>query len=255
MAKNNVRKQHVSKSDQNVNRAMAVLTVGIVAEFYLLMVKRYYVNAGVGSVLTMLTVLEVLSYVGCALFAAGLVFWIMRQKWTRFAPAAPWLLGGGFFFAVTSRLMLAVYPQATTALCVLVPAAMLIGIVFLLYPREFSLEAGALTATLMALYLVHRGGGREEWSTLVLGCCILALCAIAALIVAVGKAKKNGGVLPFGLRVVAPDGSYPLVFAVLAVCFAAIVLALAVSSIAYYGLWVFAVAAFLLAVYYTVKMM
>lgn len=255
MAKNNVRKERMSKSDHNVNCAMGVLTVGIVAEFYLLMVKRYYVNAGVGSVLTMLTVLEVLSYVGCALFGAGLVFWIMRGKWTRFAPAAPWLLGSGFFFAVTSRLMLAVYPQATTALCILVPAAMLIGIVFLLYPREFSVEASALTATLMALYLIHRGAGREEWSTIVLGCCILALCVVAALVVAVLKAKKHGGVLPFGLRLVSAEGSYPLILAVLIACFAAIVLALIVSGIAYYGLWAFAIATFLLAVYYTVKMM
>ena len=35
----------------------------------------------------------------------------------------------------------------------------------------------------------------------------------------------------------------------------AIVAALAVSSIAYYGLWVLAIGTFLLAVYYTVKMM
>ena len=43
--------------------------------------------------------------------------------------------------------------------------------------------------------------------------------------------------------------------AVLVVCALAIVAALAVSSIAYYGLWVLAIGTFLLAVYYTVKMM
>ena len=50
-------------------------------------------------------------------------------------------------------------------------------------------------------------------------------------------------------------GLFPIIYAVLAVCALAIVAALAVSSIAYYGLWVLAIGTFLLAVYYTVKMM
>lgn len=255
MAKNNNRTERTSRSDRNVNRAMLVLVAGIVAEFYLLMVKKYFVEGSVAMMLTMSTVLTVLCYVGCALFGAGLVWWVMRKKWTRWAEFSPWLLGSGFFFAVTSRLMLMVYPQATEGLCILVPAAMLIAIVFLLYPREFSLEATALAAVLSALFLIHRGAGRSEWFSLVLGCCIFALCAIAALIIAVFKAKKNGGVLPFGVRIVSIDGSYPLIFAVLFACFAAILLALFVSAIAYYGLWLFAIATFLLAVYYTIRMM
>lgn len=101
------------------------------------MVNNYYVKGGVGQVLTMMTVLQVIDYIGCALFGAGLVVWLMRKKWTRFAPAAPWLLCIGFFFAVSSILMLKVYPQGTTMMCVIVPVVMLIGIVFLLYPREF----------------------------------------------------------------------------------------------------------------------
>ena len=65
-----------------------------------------------------------------------------------------------------------------------------------------------------------------------------------------GKLKKLGD-----LRIVSQDGDYKLIYAVLAVCALAIVAALAVSSIAYYGLWVLAIGTFLLAVYYTVKMM
>ena len=203
---------------------------GVIAEFYLLMVNNYYVKGGVGQVLTMMTVLQVIDYIGCALFGAGLVVWLMRKKWTRFAPAAPWLLCIGFFFAVSSILMLKVYPQGTTMMCVIVPVVMLIGIVFLLYPREFSVQAVGLTASLMAMYLIHRGSGSDTWGGIVTGCSILAIC-------------------------VSQDGDYKLIYAVLAVCALAIVAALAVSSIAYYGLWVLAIGTFLLAVYYTVKMM
>ena len=258
MAKNNdKRAERMAKSDRNVNRAIILLMVGVIAEFYLLMVNNYFVKGGVGQVLTMMSVLKALGIIGAAAFGAGLVMWIMRKKWTRFAPAAPWLLCAGFFFAMSSELMLKIYPQGTKAMCVLVPVAMLLGIVFLLYPREFSLQALALTAAMMAMYLVHRGGGSETWSTLVIGCSVFAALVIAALAIAVCKAGKNEGKLEKlgGLRIVSQGGNYKLIYAVLGLCLAAIVVALFASGIAYYGLWVLAAATFLLAVYYTIKMM
>lgn len=258
MAKNNdKRAERMARSNRNVNRAITVLMAGVIAEFYLLMVNNYYVKGGVGQVLTMMTVLQVIDYIGCALFGAGLVVWLMRKKWTRFEPAAPWLLCIGFFFAVSSILMLKVYPQGTAMMCVIVPVVMLIGIVFLLYPREFSVQAVGLTASLMAMYLIHRGSGSDTWGGIVTGCSILAICVVAVLGVAVFKAGKNDGKLKKlgDLRIVSQDGDYKLIYAVLAVCALAIVAALAVSSIAYYGLWVLAIGTFLLAVYYTVKMM
>ena len=196
MAKNNdKRAERMARSNRNVNRAITALMAGVIAEFYLLMVNNYYVKGGVGQVLTMMTVLQVIDYFGCALFGAGLVVWLMRKKWTRFAPAAPWLLCIGFFFAVSSILMLKVYPQGTTMMCVIVPVVMLIGIVFLLYPREFSVQAVGLTASLMAMYLIHRGSGSDTWGGIVTGCSILAICVVAVLGVAVFKAGKNDGKL------------------------------------------------------------
>ena len=257
MAKNDKRAERMAKSDRNVNRAMILLTAGLVAEFYLLMVNNYFVKGAVGQVLVMMSVLKVLGIAGAAAFGAGLVLWIMRKKWTRFAPAAPWLLCAGFFFAMSSELMLKIYPQGTKAMCVLVPVAMLLGIVFLLYPREFSLQALALTAAMMAMYLVHRGGGSDNWSGLVIGCSVFAALVIAALAIAVCKAGKNKGELEKlgGLRIVSQGGNYKLIYAVLGLCLAAIVVALFASGVAYYGLWVLAAATFLLAVYYTIKMM
>ena len=258
MEKNNdKRAERIARSNRNVNRAITLLMVGVIAEFYLLMVNNYFVKGGVGQVLTMMSVLKALGIIGAAAFGAGLVMWIMRKKWTRFAPAALWLLCAGFFFAMSSELMLRIYPQGTTMMCVIVPVAMLIGIVFLLYPREFSVQAVGLTASLMAMYLIHHGSGSEMWSALVIGCSVFAVAVIAALAVAVYKAGKNGGKLEkFGnLRIVSQDGDYKLIYAVLAVCALAIVAALFVSSIAYYGLWVLAIGTFLLAVYYTVKIM
>ena len=81
MAKNNdKRAERMARSNRNVNRAITVLMAGVIAEFYLLMVNNYYVKGGVGQVLTMMTVLQVIDYIGCALFGAGLVVWLMRKK-------------------------------------------------------------------------------------------------------------------------------------------------------------------------------
>ena len=257
MAKNNKRAAHANRSDRNVNRAMILLMLGIIVECYLLVMNTYYVKGAVGQVLTAMNVLKVLYYVGCALFGAGLVFWVMRKTWTRFAPAAPWLLCAGFFFSVSSQIMLKIYPQGTKLMCVLVPVAMLLGIIFLLYPREFSVQALALTAALMAMYLIHRSGGSTEWSGFVTGCCIFAVCAVLALIIAVWKAQRSDGRLEKlgGLRIVSSGADYKLIYAVLAVCAVVIAAALFAAAIAYYALWALAIGTFLLAVYYTVKMM
>lgn len=81
MAKNNdKRAERMARSNRNVNRAITVLMAGVIAEFYLLMVNNYYVKGGVGQVLTMMTVLQVIDYIGCALFGAGLVVWLMRKS-------------------------------------------------------------------------------------------------------------------------------------------------------------------------------
>ena len=257
MAKNNKRAAHTNRSDRNVNRAMILLMLGIIVECYLLVMNTYYVKGAVGQVLTAMNVLKMLYYVGCALFGAGLVFWVMRKTRTRIAPAAPWLLCAGFFFSVSSQIMLKIYPQGTKLMCVLVPVAMLLGIIFLLYPREFSVQALALTAALMAMYLIHRGSGVESWGGIVTGCSIFAACAVAVLAIAVFKAGKDDGRLKRlgGVRIVSQGADYRLIYAVLAVCFAVIIAALLVASIAYDALWALAIAAFLLAVYYTVKMM
>lgn len=257
MAKNNKRAERMAKSDRNVNRAMILLVVGLVAEFYLLMVNNYFVKGAVGQVLTMMTVLKVLGIVGAAAFGAGLVLWIMRGKWTRFAPAAPWLLCVGFFFAMSSQLMLKIYPQGTTAMCVLVPVAMLLGIVFLLYPREFSLQALALTAAMMAMYLIHRGGGSDTWHGLVVGCSVFAALVIAAPCrcrFQGGQERRQARKARRPSHRVGRRQLQAHLRSARRVCRGHRV-ALFATGIAYYGLWVLAVGTFLLAVYYTIKMM
>ena len=108
MAKNtnSKRAERMGKNNRNLNLAMKLLTVGFLAEFYLLLVNNYFVKGAVGQVLIMATVLKVLFYLGCALVGGGVVLLALRGKKKLFAQLSGWFLGGGVFLTLSSQLML-----------------------------------------------------------------------------------------------------------------------------------------------------
>lgn len=257
MAKNvnNKRAARAEKNGRNMNRAMELLTAGFIAELYLLLVNNYFVKGTVGQVLAMMTVLKVLLYVGLALVAAGIVLLIVgREKNKDFTKLSRWLLIVGVFFTLSSELMLKVYPQGTTAMCIFVPVVMILGVIFLMYQREFSVQTAALAMSILAMALLSRGVGNANWSLIVKGYSICAAAAVAILLAITCAAQRGDGCIG-SVRIFPSGTGYKIIYLVLAVCLVAIVAALFVDSIAYYGVWVLSVLLFILAVYYTVKML
>ena len=251
MAKNNKDKRTArrEKSERNMNRAVLLLTCGLIAEWYLLMVDRYYARGTISQFITWYDVLGVLMWVGLAAIAGGAVLLALRARKAWFCKTGAALVFGGGFFTVTSVLMRRFYPSGVTAMCVLVPVALLLGIVYLFYQAEFSVQATALAMGIAALVLLGRSG-----STTVRACAVVALAGIAALLACVCLLKKNGGSWK-QTRVFAANADYRLALAVPALCFVLVLAALFVPAIAFYATWVLAVAAFALAVYYTIKLM
>ena len=256
MAKNtnSKRAERMGKNNRNLNLAMKLLTVGFLAEFYLLLVNNYFVKGAVGQVLIMATVLKVLFYLGCALVGGGVVLLALHGKKKLFAQLSSWFLAGGVFLTLSSQLMLKVYPQGTTFLYIIVPVIMILGIVFLMYQREFSVQALALSASIGAMLLLNRSVGKTNWTAIAKGCSALAALGVLALLVLVLLASRNDGCIRT-LRVFPLGTDYKLTYAVLAVCLLAILTALFVSGTAFYGTWVLSILLFILAVYYTVKML
>ena len=110
-----------------------------------------------------------------------------------------------------------------------------------------------IALALGALVLLGRSG-----STAVKTCAVLALIAIAVLFVCGCVLKKNEGVLTLGgrkMRVFSTSADYRLALGVPALCFVLVIAALAVPTIAFYATWALAIVAFMLAVYYTIKLM
>lgn len=257
MAKNtNRRTPRAPKNNKNVERATAIMLFGFLAEFYLLLINTFFVKGTPQQLVATADFLSVMVYVGAAMVAAGVAMLFLRRKNGGKRSSAQWyLLICGVFFTLSSEVMVKIYPQGVTAMCIFVPAVVVLGVIFLMYQREFSAEAIALSGAIAAMILLNRGAGSTAWAGIVKAAAIAAVCVIAVMIALTARAQKKNGFLCGELCVYPASTNYTMVYAVLAVCAAAILVALFVSGAAYYGIWVMSILAFVLAVYYTVKMM
>ena len=241
------------KSERNMNRAVVLLIAGLIAEWYLLMVDRYYARGTVTQVLGWYDFFGVMRWAALALLAVGVVMLALRGRKPWVTKAGGVLTGVGAFFAFTSFAMRHYYPTSVTVLCVLVPVLLILGIVYLFYQAEFSVQATALALARGALVLLGRSG-----STTVRVCAVLALVAIAVLFVCACVLRKNDGVLTLGsrkMRVFSANADYRLTLGVPVLCFALVIAAMFASGVAFYATWALAIVAFMLAVYYTIKLM
>lgn len=250
---NNKRVERQKKSDRNMNRAVILLIAGLVAEWYLLMADRYYARGTAYQTVGWYNYFGVMRWVGLAVMIAGIVLVTQRAKKSWYFKAGAVLAVAGAFFAFTSFAMRLVFPTGVTVLCVFVPVVLLLGIIYLFYQAEFSVQATALAMALFATALLARSG-----STLVKVFSVIALIAIVALLVCTVTIKNNGGVLKLGgksLRVFPANTDYRLTLGVLALSFVMALVSMFSSGVAFYATWVLAVIAFVLAVYYTIKLM
>lgn len=244
------------KSDRNMNRAIVLLIGGLIAEWYLLMAYRYYGNGNSKQVDQWFNYFGVMRWIGLAVLLVGLAVAVLHRKkeWKPWAGKLGAILAacGGFFF-LSSEGARHVYPTSISVMCVLVPVALVLGIIYLFYQTEFSVQATALAAALFALSLLNR-----STTTLVRIFSVLMIVFMALLLVCALRLKKNGGTLTLGgreLRLFPAEMDYRLTLAVPALGIALVAIALAAGTVAFYGIWLLGILAFALAVYYTIKLM
>lgn len=245
------REARIAKNNRNLNNALSLFTAGFIAEFYLLLINQYYVKGTIDQLVAVSYYLDAMIWVGVGVTVAGLVLTVMRKKWPHLSRLGRWVLLLGVFLAVSSLLMRKIYPAGTTAMCVLVPVVMLLGVVFLLYEREFAVQTAALTMTIAAAALLNHGSASMNGVVRAAGWIVLLL--LAALLAATAALQKQEGRYR-GMDIFSAKTNYALTYAVLALCIAAVALAL-LAGLAYYVIWGASIALFALAVFYTVKML
>lgn len=250
---NDRRVERREKNDRNMNRAVVLLIAGLIAEWYLLMADRYYARGNVTQMMSWYNYFGTMRWIALGVLAVGVVLLAMRSKKRWFTWVGSILAGAGGFLALTSMAMRHYYPVSVTVLCVFVPVVLILGIIYLFYQAEFSIQATALAMALFVLALLSRSD-----STTVKVCAVLAILGCAALLAVTLLLKKNGGALVLkgrDLRLFPANMDYRVTLGVLALCIALVVIALIVNAVAFYATWALAVVTFVLAVYYTIKLM
>lgn len=251
MSKNPNARTRPAKRGEPMNNAMKLFLAGCVAELYLLVIRRFYS----GHTTQMLACYDTLPYligVGAVAAAAGLVLALMWRTERRKRCAAWYLFGGGAFLAVSSTLVRLLNTPALTFLCVAVPVAMLLEILWHFYDREGAWSLTILGVSLLVLWVCRRELGNVYLKSYVQAITGLYMAVVLVIAWLARKADRKGGLVGKVRLLPAKADALPI-YVSCGLSFAALAVALVSTAAAYYAIWALAIVAFALAVYYTVK--
>ena len=246
-------KKEVQKQNESMGAAMWFLCVGCLAELYLLLVRRYFINGNLEQVVAWDGYLAAFQIVGLVLLAAGVALTVLKRKetsWKRRTGVALTVFGA--FLAVASWLVRAYVTTALSPLCFIVPAVMVLGILLCLYDREFGCSLAVLSVTVLVLWICRKGVGASPYRTLALAVAVVYLAALAAIAWLFWKAGKEQGMVG-KVRLMSASGKAMPVLAVCGASAVAVVIGMCSAVAAYYAMWAVGLAIFVLAVYYTVR--
>lgn len=253
MPKNPANKTKQVKKNEPMKGAVKIFLAGCVAELYVLVIRRYYINGTLQQVVAWDDMLKKLLYAGLAAAAVGLIMGLALHKacgWKR--AAGWWLLGAGLFLTGASWVSRQVYETGVLMMCIVVPLGMVLGILWYLYDRECFYALTILGASTLAVWVCRHGVGNVYWNTRVMIGAVVYLLLLALLTLAVRKADKQGGSLG-KVRLLPADADALPIYTACGLSAAAVLVSLFSATVAYYAMWVLAVIIFALAVYYTVK--
>lgn len=252
MGKNPNSKPKPVKQDEPMKNAMKFFLCGCVAELYLLVVRRFYINGTLEQVVAWDSYLMYLLYAGIGVAAVGAVLSAVWHKLPKRRSIGWIVLAAGLFLLVSSYLIRTYVAAAVSLLCVVVPVVMLLGILWNLYDRECAWALTILGASLIVLWICRR-----EMNSMYLGNTVKLLTVIyIILLIAVAllarQADKNNGLLG-KVRILPADADALPIYLSCGLSAVAMAAALVSTTVAYYAIWGLAIVAFALAVYYTVK--
>ncbi|HPE15584.1 MAG TPA: hypothetical protein PK597_01380 [Oscillospiraceae bacterium] len=243
------------KEDAALSKILAIFGGACVVEILLLIVNRFY--GDVGTFLPTYYALRAVRYLALAGVALGVLFALLRRKAKGF-----WLgVGVAVSCAAAFAAVLFIdwmYPYGAQYLCVVVPVAALLGIVYYIYQLEFFVCAAMEAVSLAALWAVRRSAAPLANAR------ILAVAVVAALLIAAAVGfslllKSRGGRLTRkkSAPVIFPARTdYRLIPVSGALGLAALALGLfAGPAVAMYAMICLAAYLFVLAVYFTVRLM
>ena len=246
MSKNPNKRTKSVKRDEPMNGAMKFFLAGCMAELYLLLIRRFYINADseIQRIAWYDSYLWILTGVGAVILAAGILCaWLWRNDSKK--RLAGWALTATGVYAAAVPALVRWNMSSMTLLMVLVPALILLGILWTLYDRECALSLTILGVSLIVVWVCRRAFSSSVVGLYVKIAAVIYLAVLAVLAIQV-KRQKLGKLFPVGAD--------PLpVYVACGLSLAAILISMISAVVAYYAMWTLAIIVFGLAVYYTVK--
>lgn len=255
------RSQKEQMEDRAFNRMLLWLAGTVLTEVVLLLVNRYYIHARVEELehlSTIHTILGIAPIAGVVLFA-GFLYWGLQQRKKgdeHKDGIIQIILACAFLVMGLGAFGMRLYGITAAPLILgIVPGLGVLMLVFYLYQKEFFASAFVGGLGILGLWVFRTiGGGTHYYLYLV-----LALVVIAAVLALALKLKKTDGEMTIGGKKVAllqPGAAYPTYFITAAITAVLLIAPLALgAAVAYYAIWVMAAWLFILAVYFTSKLM
>ena len=248
-----VKKEVERKESASMKGAFWFFGSGCLAEIYLLILRKCFINGTLEQVVAWDGYLAFLPYVGLVLLAAGLAAAVLFRKeksWKRVGGAALAVLG--LFVAVASWLVRNYLVSALNPLSVVVPVLMVLAILWGLYDRECAYSLTVLGVAVLVLWICRKGVGTSAWNTLALLCGVGFVVVAAAAAFLFWKAEKNKGMVG-KTRLLEEDAKGLPIYGACAAALVLVLLGMFSSTVAYYAMWAACLGIFVLAVYYTVR--
>lgn len=247
MAKHSNHKPKPVKHEDPMTGAMKFFLAGCVAELYLLIIRRFYILGNIREVVAWDEYLKYFAYAGIAVLAIGVALtflWKADKKKRIIGVSAA--AAGAYLAAVSAvaRMNLSLI----SLLVVIVPAIVIVGILWCLYDRECALSLTILGVSLVVVWAARRAIYLPAVKILV----VLFLLALVAVAVLTRKAMQSAGKLG-KFQFLPTKANVTAVYVSCGLSLVAVATVLVSVTIAYYSMWLLAAVVFALSVYYTVK--
>ena len=255
MKKSASQKQALRKEQEQatLNNIFNVFLVGLAAECVLFLIYQFYCNGTINSFLLWDSILRVVVWLGLGVFAGGAGVALWKKQSPKLRKIGAFVGGAGLFLTAASWVSVKFFDTGLTGLCVVVPVATVLGLVYYLYQRECFMNTTLIAASLFTIWVCSKGMS-GYWSTMVTVCAVAVIICLAAVAILSAKSKKNNGEL-FGHSFFSQDCFYPVIYAVCLVCALVILAVLVMPSLYFYMVWGLVIALFAELAYYTTKMM
>lgn len=241
---NRVGKAKSVKQDKPMTGAMKFFLAGLVAELYLVIVRRFYITGSLEQVVAWDGYLKIFGWIGVAVLALGVVLSLVWKS-DKKKRVIGWSVTAAGVFLAAASFAIQWNMSTLSVFTVVVLAAMLLGILWSLYDRECALSLTLLGISLVVLWIC-RGHGASIYTGLYVKIATALWIVVLIVVALLAKQKKLTQLIP-------AKADLTPIYAACIISGVALLAAIFSTVIAYYAMWALAAVVFGLAVYYTVK--